>query len=92
MSSPGDDLMREIDLYKGSPSLSEESTYSEPHSLAVMTSTGFIDLEDQPKTGLTIVVRSTDQVSDATPSTSRPLHFLPINPASKLTESDLLRI
>ncbi|KAL5752209.1 hypothetical protein ACOSP7_022393 [Xanthoceras sorbifolium] len=46
MLSPGDDLMREIDLYKGSSTLSGESTDSEPHPLA---SIGDCDSEDRTK-------------------------------------------
>ncbi|KAL5818855.1 hypothetical protein ACOSQ4_022697 [Xanthoceras sorbifolium] len=46
MLSPGDDLMREIDLYKGSSTSSGESTDSEPHPLA---SIGDCDSEDRTK-------------------------------------------
>ncbi|KAL5760617.1 hypothetical protein ACOSP7_019129 [Xanthoceras sorbifolium] len=56
-----------------------------------MTATAVIDLEEL-EAGMTSIVegmRSTDQVSDAVPSMSRPLRFLPVN---LLTESDLLWI
>ncbi|KAL5827110.1 hypothetical protein ACOSQ4_018907 [Xanthoceras sorbifolium] len=68
-----------------------------------MTTTGFIQQkapEDQPEvwgleTSTTRVldeVRTTDQVVDAVGSTSKPLSYLAVNPALKLTEFDLLRI
>ncbi|KAL5803653.1 hypothetical protein ACOSQ4_031958 [Xanthoceras sorbifolium] len=79
MSSPYDDsLIRAIELFKGS----------------VVTSVGVIDLEESKANMIRVLedVRSTDQVSKAVPSTSRPLRFLPVNPIFGLIKSDLLRI
>ncbi|KAL5820958.1 hypothetical protein ACOSQ3_022840 [Xanthoceras sorbifolium] len=95
MSSPDDDsLIRDIELFKGLSLSSGESTNSEPCSLSVVTTTGVIDLEELESSMIRVVegVRSTDQVSEVVPSTSRPLRFLPVNLVSRFTEFDLLRI
>ncbi|KAL5752258.1 hypothetical protein ACOSP7_022443 [Xanthoceras sorbifolium] len=95
MSSPDNDsLIRDIELFKGLSLSSGESTNSELCSLSVVTTTGVIDLEELESSMIRVVegVRSTDQVSEVVPSTSRPLRFLPVNPVSRFTEFDLLRI